>query len=86
MAAVSHRTQRRLRSAHSGAVCSPASPARRRILKGVFHEDVSADKIPLLTNLVHWVYGTAWGGVYGLVQGTVRANSLAHGLLFRTSV
>jgi hypothetical protein len=64
---------------------APAKVARR-VLKGVFHEDVSADKIRLLTNVVHWAYGTAWGGVYGLVQGTVRANPLLHGGLFGTSV
>jgi hypothetical protein len=64
---------------------APAQVARR-ILKGVFHEDVSAAKIPLLTNLMHWAYGTGWGGVYGLVQGTVRANPLLHGLLFGPSV
>jgi uncharacterized membrane protein YagU involved in acid resistance len=64
---------------------APAQVARR-ILSGVFHADVSADKIPLLTSVVHWAYGTAWGAVYGLVQGTVHANPLLHGLLFGTSV
>jgi hypothetical protein len=64
---------------------APAQVARR-ILKGLFHEDVSADRIPLLTNLMHWAYGTGWGGVYGLVQGTVRANPVLNGLLFGTSV
>jgi hypothetical protein len=59
---------------------APAQVARR-ILKGVFRRDVSADRIPLLTNAMHWGYGTAWGGVYGLVQGTVRANPLLNGLL-----
>src|SRR5688572_20237398 len=56
----------------------------RRIMRGVFHQDVPADKIPLLTNVVHWAYGTGWGAVYGLVQATVRANPALHGLLFGT--
>jgi hypothetical protein len=59
------------------------APARvaRRILEGVFQQ-VAADRIPLLTNATHWLYGTTLGGIYGLVQGTVRANPVAGGLVF----
>ncbi|MEX2210351.1 MAG: DUF1440 domain-containing protein [Gaiellaceae bacterium] len=64
---------------------APAQVARR-LLKGVFRQDISVEKIPLLTNVVHWTYGTAWGVVYGLVQGTVRANPVLHGLLFGSGV
>jgi uncharacterized membrane protein YagU involved in acid resistance len=60
---------------------APAGVAKR-ILEGVFHADVPAERIPLLTNAMHWLYGTALGAVYGLVQGTIRANPLAHGLVF----
>jgi uncharacterized membrane protein YagU involved in acid resistance len=56
------------------------------VLKGVFGTDVSAERTPLLTNAMHWLYGTSLGAVYGLVQGTIRANPLAHGLLFGTGV
>lgn len=52
----------------------------------MFHRPVPAEKIGLLTNLTHWGYGTAWGGVYGLIQGTVRANPAALGLLFGSGV
>ena len=60
------------------------APARvaRRILEGVFQQQVAADRIPLLTNAMHWLYGTTLGGIYGLVQGTVRANPVAGGLAF----
>ena len=64
---------------------APAQVARR-ILKGLFREDVPAEKIPLLTNVVHWAYGTAWGGAYGLVQGTVRTHPLLNGAIFGASV
>ena len=60
---------------------APAQVAKR-ILEGIFHEDVSAAHIPLLTNAMHWLYGTSLGALYGLVQGTIRANPLAAGLAF----
>jgi hypothetical protein len=45
---------------------APAQVAKR-ILETVFHEEVHADRIKLLTNLTHWGYGTSLGVVYGLV-------------------
>jgi hypothetical protein len=64
---------------------APAQVARR-ILKGVLRGDVSTEKIPLLTNVMHWAYGIAWGGTYGLVQGTARANPMLAGVGFGTAV
>jgi hypothetical protein len=64
---------------------APAKVAKR-ILEGVFHAKVSADRIPLLTNATHWLYGSTLGTVYGLVQGTIRANPVAHGLAFGAGV
>jgi hypothetical protein len=49
---------------------APAKVAKR-IGEGVFHRDVPAEKIGLLTNVMHWGYGTTWGSVYGLLAGTV---------------
>ena len=47
---------------------------------------VGADRIGLLTHVVHWSYGTLWGGAYGLVQGTIRTRSVPAGLSFGTGV
>lgn len=58
----------------------------KRILEGMFQRRVSADRIPMLTTAMHWLYGTTQGGVYGLVQGTLRANPIASGLLFGAGV
>ncbi len=42
-----------------------------------------ADKIGLLTNVMHWGYGTSWGGVYGAVMGnSARERPLGRGLGF----
>ena len=64
---------------------APAQVAKR-ILEGVFQQEVGADQIPFLTNVMHWLYGTAQGGVYGLVQETIRKNPLTTGLAFGASV
>jgi hypothetical protein len=46
---------------------APAQVAKR-MLETVFHKEVHADRIKLLTNLTHWGYGTGLGVMYGLVQ------------------
>jgi hypothetical protein len=64
---------------------APAKVARK-VLEGVFEAPQPTSRIPLLTNVMHWGYGTAWGAVYGVVQGTVRGRPLLHGPLFGAAV
>ncbi len=64
---------------------APAKVAKR-VSEGLFHQDVAPKHIPLLTHGMHWGYGTAWGAVYGLAHGSVRAAPLRHGVLFGTAV
>jgi hypothetical protein len=45
---------------------APAQVAKR-MLETVFHREVHADRIKVLTNLTHWGYGTGLGVMYGLV-------------------
>ena len=59
-----------------------AAQIGKRLLEGVFEQRVTLRRAPLLTHAFHWGYGTALGGLYGLVQGTVRANPWAMGLGF----
>ncbi len=63
----------------------PAKVARR-ISEGVFGQEVSPERIPLLTHGMHWAYGTGWGTVYGLVQGTLHAPTVRHGVVFGAGV
>jgi hypothetical protein len=52
----------------------------QRVAEGVFEADVSPQKhASLLTHITHWVYGTSWGALYGMVQETLRPNPVAHG-------
>jgi hypothetical protein len=57
-----------------------------RFLHGVFQRDASTEHAPAMTNAVHWAYGTAWGGVYGLVAGSRDGGWLASGAAFGTAV
>jgi hypothetical protein len=50
---------------------APAKVARK--LLGVVGVEAKPDWIPVLTNVMHWGYGTTWGAAYGLVAGDRRA-------------
>jgi uncharacterized membrane protein YagU involved in acid resistance len=60
---------------------TPAEVAKR-IIRGVFHRSVGEERTELLNNAMHWSYGTGWGALYGLAQGTMHARTLRSGLLF----
>lgn len=68
------------------AASAPAKVAKR-IGEGVFQKPVSPKLIRLLTNGMHWSYGTGWGTVYGLAAGSARsAPGLTAGAAFGTIV
>jgi len=60
---------------------APAIVAKR-VIEGVFSHRVPAERIGTLTNVAHWTYGTAWGAVFGLLQGTVHLKPLLLGPAF----
>lgn len=65
------------------------APARvaRKIAVGVFDVEPPAGRIGLITNAMHWAYGTGWGGAYGLLAGSApRGRALRRGLAFGTAV
>ena len=43
----------------------------QRVAEGVFRQEVPLERAGLVTQVVHWVYGTTWGAFYGLVQESV---------------
>lgn len=62
---------------------APAPAQVGRLLLGGLGYEVPADKIGLLTNVMHWGYGTTWGAIYGAVMGNAaRDRPLARGLAF----
>ena len=66
---------------------APAPAKVGRMIVQALGHDVPADKIELLTNIMHWGYGTTWGGVYGAVMGkSADERPLIRGLGFGASV
>jgi len=63
---------------------APAKVAKR-IVEGVFHKELTADPT-VVTNVMHWAYGTGWGAVYGLIAGTRGTSTLKQGARFGTGV
>jgi hypothetical protein len=64
---------------------APAQLAKR-VIEGVMQREVPVERISLLTNAVHWGYGIALGGVYGLVESSVRPQPALHGPIFGLGV
>jgi hypothetical protein len=62
------------------------APARlaRMVLEGLTGREIPRERIPLLTNAVHWGYGTSLGVGYALAAG--RRSPLAGGAAFGTAV
>jgi hypothetical protein len=85
----------KLRSVGDGGESQPLDPwanapapakVGRMILSSLGYE-VPPDQIGLLTNVMHWGYGTTWGAVYGVLNdGSSRRRPLIRGLAFGTVV
>jgi len=68
--------------AHEDPWVGASAPAKlaRRIIEGVFDRHVPPERTGLLTNAMHWAYGTGWGAAYGLIEGTRPGQTLRRGL------
>jgi hypothetical protein len=58
----------------------------KRVVEGVFQRQLPPQRAALTNNLVHWGYGIAWGGLFGLVEGSVRSPRVGHGLALGATV
>ena len=66
-------------------VSAPGEVAKRAI-EGVFQVEVPAEVAGPLSNAVHWAYGMAWGGLYGLVVGSTSRARPFYGLALGAGV
>jgi len=57
----------------------------RRVAEGVFKRSVPLANADLVTTVVHWLYGTSWGAVYGIIEESVR-RPLLSGVTLTTAV
>jgi hypothetical protein len=53
-----------------------------RVLRILFARRPSTERASVMTNTVHWAYGIGWGGVYGIVQGSLGTGAAAAGAAF----
>lgn len=62
---------------------SAPAPAQigRRLVEGLFQVELPDDRAALTNNVVHWAYGTGWGALFGLVEGSLSAPRARHGLV-----
>lgn len=55
----------------------------KRVWEGVFQREAPEQKIGLFNNVVHYTYGPAWAGLYGLVEASLeRPRPLRDGVAF----
>jgi hypothetical protein len=54
----------------------------RRIAEGVLQRDVPEERMGALNNVMHWLYGTSWGALFGLSRAGREAAPLADGARF----
>jgi hypothetical protein len=54
----------------------------KRLVEGLLQRELKPQTARLVTNLVHWGYGIAWGAAYGIVDGSTRRPRTIDGLLF----
>jgi hypothetical protein len=64
----------------------PAQVAKKAANALGFGERLTRQDVPRLTNAMHWLYGTSWGGLYGGAAGAVQPNPVIGGVAFGTSV
>jgi len=57
----------------------------RRVVEGVFRIELPPSRARLVNNVMHWMYGVAWGAQYGVVAASTRRRRL-QGPLFGTMV
>jgi hypothetical protein len=58
----------------------------KRFFEGVLGRRVTLEDVPRLTNIVHWTTGIAWGGAYGLIEGTFESPPVVAGVGFGAGV
>src|SRR6266508_5444326 len=58
----------------------------RRVVEGVFQRRLPGERAALTNNLPHWGYGVAWGGLFGLVAGSMPAPKVRHRLALGATV
>jgi uncharacterized membrane protein YagU involved in acid resistance len=68
------------------AQAPPAAQVGKLVSERLFSHRVTKKQAPVLGSAVHWAYGTALGGLYGLLVARSRRSPALQGLAFGTGV
>lgn len=58
----------------------------KQLYEGFTQRELPAHYAALTNNVMHWGYGTVWGGLYGLVAGSLHTPGVTFGLPFGAAV
>jgi hypothetical protein len=58
----------------------------KRLFEGLFQVELPPSSAALVNNVTHWAYGIFQGGLYGLVEGSLRRQRVADGAPFGAAV
>lgn len=53
----------------------------KRLAEGLFQTELPDETAGLMTNVVHWATGVAWGAAYGVIAGSASRPRVGYGLL-----
>ena len=65
-----------------------SAPAQvgKRLYEAFFQRELSPRWAALTNNVMHWSYGMGWGGIYGIVAGSMRRPRILAGVPFASFV
>lgn len=57
---------------HDWSETPPPAQVGERVAEGVFQREVPLERAGTVMQIVHWLYGTSWGALYGLLEESIR--------------
>jgi hypothetical protein len=75
-----------LREPRTWAEAPAPAQLAKRVSEGVLNRRVVKRQAPLITSVVHWTYGAALGGAYGVAAARLHKNAALQGAAFGTAV
>jgi hypothetical protein len=58
----------------------------KRVIEGFTRRDLPDSSAWLISTVVHWSYGSAWGALYGILAGSLRSPRPIYGVPFGATV
>jgi hypothetical protein len=79
-------TAEQLKEPRTWAEAPVPAQLAKKVSEGVFDKRVVKRQAPLITGVMHWSYGAALGGAYGLAASRLQKHAALQGAAFGTGV